>query len=216
MWYSMPMTEMVPQETEDALEEEAQAFFLSMLDDESLIEYSKANPSPLVLKCAVERIQGLSVEHRTAIANNEGTPKSVIQQLAKRENNVSVLHMLAANSHLPLDNLIQLSFHEYSWVRAGAALNINLPAEHVSRLVRDKHFEVREFIASHKNLSEKDLILLSNDKEHFVLVAVAANPRLPMRHIKRLSKSKYESVRETAAENLLWVEVNEYSKKLSW
>ena len=215
MWYSMPMTEMAPQETEDALEE-AQAFFLSMLDDESLIEYSKANPSPVVLKCVVERIQSLPMENRMAISNNEVTPKSVIQQLAKRENNASVLHLLAANPNLPLENLIQLSFHEHSWVRGGAALNINLPTEHVSRLARDKHFEVREFIASHKNLTEKDLILLSNDKEHFVLAAVAANPRLPLRHIKRLSKSKHESVAEVAAENLLWVTVNEYNKKISW
>ena len=208
------MTETLTQYPEDALDE-AQEFFISMLDTESLIEYYRENPSPTLLDCVMAKIQGESADSRRIVASLESTHADILSRLVDDES-PSVLHTCAANPQLPLENLIQLSFHDHGWVRGGTALNINLPTKHVSRLAKDKHFEVREFIASHKNLTEKDLILLSNDKEHLVLAAVAANPRLPMRHIKRLSKSKYECVAEVAAENLLWVTVNEYHKKISW
>lgn len=214
MWYSMPMTETLTQYPEDAIDD-AQEFFISMLDTESLIEYYRENPSPTLLDCVMAKIQGESADSRRTLASLESTPADILSRLVDDES-PSVLHTCAANPSLPIAGVIQLSFHGEYWARAGAAANRNLPAEHVKRLAKDKAFEVREIIASHKNLTEKDLILLSNDKEHFVLAAVAANPRLPLRHIKRLSKSKYESVAEVAAENLLWVTVNEYNKKISW
>ncbi len=187
------------QQVEDVLDE-AQAFFISMLDTKGLIEYYTENPSPALLACVMESIRGEDTDHRRLIAGSP-IPSDILLELTDDESS-NVLHTLAVNPWLPLEGLIRLSFHEHEWARAGAALNSELPAEHTRRLARDKAFEVREFIASHKNLPQEDLILLSNDKERFVLRAVAANPRLPMRHLKRLKRSKHASVCDAAEENL--------------
>jgi hypothetical protein len=136
------------------------------------------------------------------LAENESTPASILDDLAKNAKEGSNVEMtLASNPALSEKSLKLLSKSKWASTKANIAKNPSTPSESLAKLADDKDSFVRIAAAKNPSTPSESLAKLANDNNNGIKRAVAANPNTPSESLVKLIDNADEDIRTAAYYN---------------
>jgi hypothetical protein len=130
----------------------------------------------------------LCTEIRAYLASNPQTPLSIIEKLAK-DNNEQVRVGIAQNPNTPASILERLAKETSFDIRQAIAQNPNTPAKLVAYL---QYLQVARNAAENPNTPPDELEVLASHDSNWILEAVAANPSTPISVLQQLLSTNPE------------------------
>lgn len=160
---------------------------------------ARAGNAPVNL---LERLSdnNLGTEIRAYVASNPQTPLSILEKLAK-DNNEQVRVGIAQNPNTPASILERLAKETSFDIRQAIAQNPNTPANLVVYL---QQLELARNAAQNPNTPPDELEVLASHDSNWILEPVAVNPSTPISVLQQLlsTNPEFSQIIQTVASNL--------------